>query len=187
MRRTESPSAAPRLLGKRLTPGLSAITREQFHALTRPLAGLTVSHTWRGAGSAIFLELGFLTDETWTSRRGGERTMTRGAVTLMLEWSWRVESPRTVLFGSWSGERRITRGVRSLQGRVVTDVAVAGRLPELVLSLDGGRWVHTFMTAEGQPAWYIRLRDDSWIKVLRGRMMRQVPWGGPRNEGGMGA
>ncbi|HST58705.1 MAG TPA: hypothetical protein VLK84_08460 [Longimicrobium sp.] len=174
------------MLGKRLTPSLSAISREQFHDLTRPLVGLPVSHTWRGAGSAIFLELGFLTDETWMSRRG-ERTMTRGQVTLMLEWSWRVETPRTIRFGSWSSERRITHGVQSLQGHVVTDVAVTGRIPELVVTLDRGRWVHTFMTAEGEPAWYIRLPDDSWLKVLRGRMTRQVPWDGPRNEGGMGA
>lgn len=174
------------MLGKRLTPGLSAITREQFHALTRPLVGLPVSHTWRGAGSAIFLELGFLTEETWMGRRR-ELSMIRGEVTLRLEWSWRVESPRAIRFGSWSSERRITRGVEALQGHVVTDVAVTGRLPELVLSLDGGRWVHTFMTAEGGPAWAVRLQDDSWLKVLRGRMMQQVPWDGPRNEGGMGA
>jgi hypothetical protein len=162
------------LPGKRLTPGRPAITREQFHALTRPLVGLPVSHTWRGAGSAIFLELGTLRHETVMTRRG-EHTSIHGEVALMLEWSWRVESSRTIRFGSWSTEPRITHGVRALQGHTVADVSVTGRIPELVLALDRDRWIHTFMTAEGQPAWAVRLCDDSWLAVERGRIVREAP------------
>ena len=172
---------------KRFAFGRTPLSREQFHALTRPLIGLPVSRAWRGAGSAIVLELGILTRETWTSRRRGEITHVGGEATLMLEWSWRVESSRTIRFGSWSPEARITRGVRALEGRVVAEVAVAGRIPELVVTLDGGRWVHTFMTAEGQPAWALRLQDDSWLKVRRGYLTRQPRWPGPPNEGGVGA
>jgi hypothetical protein len=47
----------------------------------------------------------------------------------------------------------------------------------LVVTLDRNRWLHTFMTAEGQPAWYIHLQDDSWISVRRGHIIRQAPPG----------
>lgn len=160
------------------TPGRTFLTREQFHALTRPLIGMPVSHTWRGAGSAIFLELGALTTVTRTSRKRGEYTSTFGEVTLMLEWSWRVESPRAIQFGSWSENPRITRGVASLKGHTIMDVSLEGRLPELVLTLDGKRWLHTFMTYEGQPEWAIRMHDNAWVGVIRGHLYRQ----GPRSE-----
>jgi hypothetical protein len=156
------------------TPGRANLTREQFRALTRPLIGMPVSHTWRGAGSAIFLELGELTRHTRTYRTR-EWVQTEGEVTLMLEWSWRVESPRTIQFGSLSRNPRITRGVAALQGHTIVDVELEGRLPELVLTLDRGRWLHTFMTAEGQPAWSLRMPDQAWIGVNRGHVHRQGP------------
>lgn len=151
------------------------ITREQFRELTRPLIGMPVSHTWRGAGSAIFLELGELTTYTRNDRTRGEVVHTDGEVTLMLEWSWRVESPRAIQFGSWSRNPRITRGVASLQGHTILEVELEGRLPELVLTLDRKRWLHTFMTAEGQPAWAIRMPDQAWLGVNRGHVHRQGP------------
>ena len=154
-------------------PGRTLLTRDDFRALTRPLVGMPVSHTWRGAGSAIFLELGALTTVTRTSRKRGEYTSTFGEVTFMLEWSWRVEGPRSIEFGSWSRNPRITRGVASLRGHTIVDVDVEGRIPELVLTLDGSRWLRTFMTYEGQPAWAVRLHDDSWLAVDRGRLIRQ--------------
>lgn len=160
------------------TPGRTNITRDQFHALTRRLIGMPISHTWRGFGSAIFLELGTLTTVTRTSRKRGEYTSTSGEVTLMLEWSWRVESPGAIQFGSWSENPRITRGVASLKGHTILDVQLEGRLPELVLTLDGKRWLHTFMTAEGQPVWAIRMPDNAWLGVNRGHLYRQ----GPRSE-----
>lgn len=165
------------------TPGRTHLTREQFRALTRPLVGMPVSHTWRGAGSAIFLELGALTTVTRTSRKRGEYTATFGEVTLMLEWSWRVESPGAIQFGSWSENPRITRGVASLEGHTILDVQLEGRLPELVLTLDGRRWLHTFMTAEGQPVWAIRMPDDAWLGVNRGHLYRQAPRSERRTEG----
>ncbi|HEY0015366.1 MAG TPA: hypothetical protein VGC13_03580 [Longimicrobium sp.] len=158
----------PRTLGR--TP----VSRQRFHALTRPLVGMPVSHTWRGAGSAIFLELGALTTVTRTSRTRGEYTSTFGEVTVMLEWSWRVESTGAVQFGSWSGKRRIEHRVAALVGHTVLDISVEGRLPELVMTLDGSRWVHSFMTAEGQPRWAVRLHDDAWLAVRRGRIIRQA-------------
>ncbi|HEU4883149.1 MAG TPA: hypothetical protein VFT45_12905 [Longimicrobium sp.] len=157
------------------THGRTTLSREQFRALTRPLVGMPVSHTWRGAGSAIFLELGALTTFTRTMRKLGEVEFMRGEVGLMLEWSWRVESPGAIQFGSWSENPRITRGVASLEGHTILDIQLEGRLPELVLALDGKRWLHTFMTAEGQPCWAVRMEDDAWLGVNRGHLYRQRP------------
>jgi hypothetical protein len=157
------------------TPGRTILTREQFRALTRPLIGMPVSHTWRGAGSAIFLELGALTTKKRMIRGAGQVTSSWGEVTLMLEWSWRVESPGAIQFGSWSTNPRITRGVASLKGHTIVDVKVEGRIPELVLTLDRKRWLHTFMTHEGQPEWAIRLHDHTWLAVDRGRLIHQAP------------
>jgi hypothetical protein len=156
------------------TPGLTRLTREQFHALTRPLVGMPVSHTWRGAGSAIFLELGALTTFTRTVRKLGKVESLQGEVSLMLCWSWRVESPGAIQFGSWSDDPRITRGVASLEGHTILDVQLEGRLPELVLTLDRKRWLHTFMTAEGQPEWSIRTHNNAWLGVIRGHVYRQA-------------
>ncbi|WP_420128080.1 hypothetical protein [Longimicrobium sp.] len=156
------------------TPGLTRLTREQFHALTRPLVGMPVSHTWRGAGSAVCLELGELTTFTRTVRKLGEVEFVQGEASLMVYWSWRVESPGAIQFGSWSEDPRITRGIASLEGHTILDVQLEGRLPELVLTLDGKRWLHSFMTAEGQPEWSIRMLDNAWLGVIRGHVYRNA-------------
>ena len=155
------------------TPGRTILTRGQFRELARPLVGMRVSHTWRGAGSAIFLELGTLTTFTRTMRKLGEVDCMKGEVSVMLHWSWRVESPGAIQFGSWSDDPRITRGVASLEGHTIVGVELEGRLPEL-LTLNRKRWLHTFMTAEGQPEWSIRMHDNAWIGVIRGHVYRQA-------------
>ena len=71
----------------------------------------------------------------------------------MVEWSWRVESSRSVQFGSWSGNLKMDNGIRTLIGRSVEEISLVGRLPELYIHLSAGRWVHTFMTREGGPEW----------------------------------
>jgi hypothetical protein len=139
----------------------------RFTALTRQAAGLPVSLAWRGSGSAVFLELGALTQQP------GQRHA-RGEWTVMIEWSWRVERPRSIHFGSWSTERRITGGVARLAGERVAGIAVEGRIPELSIAFASGRVLRTFMTAEGQPAWTVFLPGGSWITVERGRMVHET-------------
>ncbi len=92
----------------------------------------------------------------------------------MLDWSWRVERARSIEAGSWSTDRRINATVAKLRGPRVTEVAVTGQLPELVLQLSDGRWVHSFMTAEGQPEWTLFLPDGSWLTVKGGRIIHDV-------------
>ncbi len=92
----------------------------------------------------------------------------------MLEWSWRVESRRAVRFGSWSGDRKVSNGLASLTGRSIIELGVEGRLPELNVALTGGVWLHSFMTAEGQPAWTVFLPDGSWLCVERGVLVHDT-------------
>ncbi len=156
-------------------PAKRTISTARFTALTSSLVGQRIGHSWRGYGSAIFLELGAL-------RRLKGRRHLRGEFTIMIEWSWRIEKPRSIMAGSWSSDRMITTSVGALKGRRLTSVTAEGRLPELNLRLSGGLWLHSFATAEGQPVWAIGLRDGSWLSVEGGRIVRDAddngaqPW-----------
>ncbi|MDQ3584756.1 MAG: hypothetical protein ACR2GW_03910 [Pyrinomonadaceae bacterium] len=149
------------------------ISLEEFHAVTRCLVGMQVSHAWRGYGSAIFCEFGEL--------RQSEAKNLKGEATVMLEWSWRVEKQRSVFFGSFSGERKIGNGLQALVGRKIVDVVVEGRLPELVISLSGQVWVHSFTTVEGHPEWTLFLPDRNCVSSRLGRIERE-PCGGKNKK-----
>ena len=142
-----------------------------FERLTAPLLGLPVTHPWRGYGSAVFLELGPLKRER--GLRGG--VSLKGLASVMIEWGWRVERPRSIDFGSWSSDRRIDSGIRSLKRANVASVQLDGRLPELCLGLSGGRWLRSFMISDRQPNWVLFLPDGSWLRVTRGVLTREVP------------
>ena len=77
-----------------------------FSEFTTPLLGLPVTHIWRGAGSAIFLEFGELHPTTW---RDGSTGNPKGEWAIMIEWSWRVEGRKSILCGSWSDVRPSAR------------------------------------------------------------------------------
>jgi hypothetical protein len=134
----------------------------EFVELTRPLVGLEVSRPWRGYGSCVVLELGPLVEKYRASEKP------RGRVSIMMEWSWRVQTARAVSFGSWSSERKMNNGIARLEGMLVQEISIEGRLPELSVRLSGNRWLRSFMTAEGQPSWCVRLDDGSWLSVQRG-------------------
>ncbi|MCZ7451161.1 hypothetical protein O8B93_26715 [Agrobacterium rhizogenes] len=122
------------------------------------LLSRSLSNVWRGYGSAIFLEFGPLSP---TSKSDGSPGQSQGEYTLMIEWSWRIEGPRSILCGSWSDEQEWIDVFDSLIGRKVTDVALYGRLSEVTLALEGERFITSFMTAEGQPAWTIFQRSGN--------------------------
>jgi hypothetical protein len=123
--------------------------------------GLLVSHVWRGHGSALFIELGRLTP---TTRRDGSPGNAEGQVSLMVEWSWRIEEERSIVCGSWSDEALWEPSFARLLGQRVDDIRTFGRLPEIQLSLSGGFYVASFMTAEGDPEW--TLFDKRGPKII---------------------
>lgn len=130
---------------------------EHFRVASR---GLSVSHVWRGHGSALIIELGRLTPRT---RRDGSASEPEGEIGLMIEWSWRIEDGRSIACGSWSNADLWPSTFARLNGRVVEDLSTFGNLPEVVLSLADDLRVASFMTAEGDPAWALFDRRGSRV------------------------
>jgi hypothetical protein len=151
------------------------VSADEFHDLTRSIVGLPISHAWRGYGSAVFLELGrlrrrpVLRQVSGLSRRRSPPNP-KGESGVMIEWSWRIERAQSIAVGSGSSERRLNAAIPRLIGPKVSEISVVGRLPELIMALSNGRWVHSFMTADGQPAWTVFLPDGSWLTVEGGRL-----------------
>lgn len=138
---------------------------EHFSIATQ---GLTVSHVWRGHGSALFVELGQLVHPVPT--KPDRRPKPRGEVGVMMEWSWRIESGNSILCGSWSDERHWQPAFDLLTGQKVLTLSVFGRLPEISLSLSNNLYVASFMTAEGDPSWALfdrRNREETLSIICR--------------------
>ena len=89
------------------------ISTEQFHLLTRPLIGKPLSKAWQGHGSAVFFEFGKLSDKSYPK---GPKRREKGEATLMIEWSWRIERPKSILFGDFSSQRKIKMDYPSSKG-----------------------------------------------------------------------
>ena len=144
------------------------MNQSEFDDLTRSFIGLELSRPWRGHGSALFAEIGPLSQ---TYERTNHPKAERG---LEFSWCWRVESSRSILFGSSSSDRRITHGVASLAGLTIEGISLCGRLPELRVQLSGGRWITSFAASESQPDWSVFLPDGSWLTVRRGTVVREA-------------
>ena len=155
-----------------------SLSSAQFVEITRPLLGRTISWTWRGHGSAIFFEIGELTQYESQRKNGEVRVHSVGEITLMIEWSWRVENLRSIDFGSFNTKRQIESGIQKLQNSTIESIELEGRIPEVVVGLSCGRWVHSFATVESQPQWSLlwthplnpRERQH-WIRCERGKVV----------------
>ncbi|NJK45914.1 MAG: hypothetical protein HC933_18080 [Pleurocapsa sp. SU_196_0] len=150
------------------------ISQLEFQSLVKPMIGLPISRAWRGYGTACFLEIGQLSEYELPS---GKRSI-KGQFGVMIQWSWRIESPRTIACGSWSSKRKISKGIERLSGLFIEQIALSNRLPEISVCLSSGRWLQSFQTSEGQPGWVIFLRehDDSsaWLKVKNGKVVLET-------------
>lgn len=135
------------------------------------LIGMQVSHVWRGFGSAIFLEFGNLQDRG--VRKDGTKRNPDGDVSVMIEWSWRIEKARSILGGSFSSDGKFLGMLKKLVGATVADMKVTDGLPELVLTFSNGLKLASFMTAEGQPQWAVITRRPNLgtLHVERGRLV----------------
>ena len=149
-------------------PSLSNDNVSALQTFRDSLIGLPLSHLWRGFGSAIFLEFGRLTPSTRT-RRDGSSHNPRGEFSLMIEWSWRIESATSILCGSWSEEHLWEQTFDLIRNKSVVDVSALGRLPEIVVSLTEDRFVSSFMTAEGDPSWALLDRRGDAVRTLHVR------------------
>lgn len=84
----------------------------------------------------------------------------------MIQWSWRIENARSILCGSWSEEDLWEATFDQLRNSAVVDVSTIGRLPEIAVSLTGGLYVSSFMTAEGDPQWSLFDRRGETLRTL---------------------
>lgn len=125
------------------------------------LIGETITHCWRGYGSAIFIELGDLVKDEGDCNPRGQQT-------IMVQWSWRIENSSSIVMGSWSDDDLINTAPRLLIGQSVEAASFFGRLAELTLKLSELTWFTTFATAEGDPQWAIKGSDDSWLSFKNG-------------------
>jgi hypothetical protein len=71
----------------------------------------------------------------------------------MIEGSWRIESERAIVCGSWSEEALWQPAFDLLAGRTVTELATFGRLREMLVSLSNDLHVASFATTDGDPQW----------------------------------
>ena len=117
-----------------------------------------VSLIKRGYGSAIVVDFGELSERK-AIRRSSTRQM--GECTLLIEWSWRIEKPRSILGGSWSSERRWPGMFEKLTSETVTKVELQCHLPEICVSFSNGFRLVSFMTEESQPEWTLHCRKPN--------------------------
>lgn len=119
---------------------MQIITTKEAIEFTAPFIGKVLNRVWQGNGSALFLEFGELTNN-------------KGELTVMIEWSWRVENEQEIEFGSWSEESKVSERLQNLNGLTLKGVLFQSRLPEVVLELSRNKWVCSFSTVEGDPEW----------------------------------
>jgi hypothetical protein len=153
---------------------IRSITTEEFASTTRALVGLEISRAWIGYGTAAILELGALREETTPDGR----TFQKGEATVMIGWSWRVEGPWSILFGSTSTRQQVTEGLTGLENATLANISLDGTLPELVVELSNGMKIRSFMSADGDPEWLVMLSDGSALFV-EAHELRHAPQGEP--------
>ena len=100
------------------------------------------------------------------TRRDGAALDPRGEFGLMIQWSWRIENATSILCGSWSEESLWGPTFDLLRNKVVQELSVVGRLPEIAIVLAGDLYVSSFMTAEGDPQWALFDRRGGALRTL---------------------
>jgi hypothetical protein len=140
------------------------LTAEQANEKIQTLIGLPVSLPWKGCGSAIFLELGELTQPTNRQRRARDE----GEVCIYVGWDWRCETGNTVLFGSSNSRPAIERGIQALRESKVTSIAISGKVPELSIEFSNGyRLITAAMLPDGSK-WRVRFKESSYLSADKG-------------------
>jgi hypothetical protein len=115
-----------------------------------PYLGKSISRVWQGNGSSIFLEVGDLTDQ-------------KGELTIMIEWSWRVENEKEIEFGSFSELEEFPVLLSKLEGLTIKGIYFQSRLPELVVQFVENIWLCSFSTVEGNPEWALITRNKTLL------------------------
>ena len=137
---------------------LPNINLENVVSRLTELKGTEVTHAWRGHGSAIFLELGQLTDSARSKNASGEQT-------IAIEWSWRIEDQNSILLGSWDNEKEIDRFSELVMGATIESINFFTTLNEIEISFSNLHRLLSFSTAKGKPEWSIIFKNKDCLSV----------------------
>ena len=129
---------------------------EEAETRLSELEGSKVTHAWRGYGSAIFLELGSLSEGNGNSR---------GEQRIMIEWSWRFEGQSSILLGSFDDNEKIDKFPEIVVGKTIEKLSFFSRLKEVEIQFSNELWLLTFATSEGDPDWSIRFKNGEWLSA----------------------
>ena len=142
-----------------------------FKRMTHWLLGMPVASASTKKDGSLFLELGEL-DRVLLSGASSRPLM--GEAAILMEWTWRAQNRRRILFGSESSDRQIKKGLADLQKRTVTSISCAGEIPELLITLSGGVTIHSFFAFQGNPHWVLMTHEKGWIWVNDGRLVHAL-------------
>ncbi len=146
------------------------ISIKEFNEFVSPLAGMKVSLTWKGYGSALFLELGELQPLEYPSQNycSGEACISPG-------FEWRIEKTKRIICGSSNSLPNIEKGIKFVQGLIVKAIQLGGKLPELIISFSDGYRLRTMSMTSGEPMWGIRCKDGKRLSFDKGSLVQT--WG----------
>jgi hypothetical protein len=163
---------------KSLRTTQTKISQDEFQRQVQPIIGQEVSRVWQGGGSSIFFEIGELTETQFVRRNGTVATSQHGRYTIMVEWYWRIEKPRSIWFGGASSNRMIDNRIKKLVGTEIEEISLVGRLPELNVKLSRSLWLQTFLPKDGYPRWVVFLDEHTpekrWLCYKHGGLMSEA-------------
>jgi hypothetical protein len=144
---------------------MQILTKDELKVKIQELKGMDISLAWKGIGSAIFLELGILTEA-----KSSRSFHAHGEACIWLEWEWRVERNGRILFGSSNSRPEIEAGIKDLIGKKIINIDICGDIPELLIVLSDGCKIQTMTLESGDPQWSVCQKDSTYLnwKDLKG-------------------
>ena len=88
----------------------------------------------------------------------------------MFDCRWRLEAKSSIIVGSLNGYRAIDNHIKKLIGKSVKNISFVGRIPEMLVQLNGNRWVQSFTSYKAED-WGIIFHDKGSIGRKRGRVV----------------
>ncbi len=134
-----------------------------FDKTVQPLLNLPVNHAWKGYGSTIFLELGELSADE-------KHNNPKGEFCISINWDWRIEHHRSVLFGSSNRSAQIANYIQRLNGISVRSIDLFGQVPELIIEFSNNWVLRSMVMVTGEPDWDIRIAAEQYLAIRQGRL-----------------
>ncbi len=153
------------------------LSLEQANRLIAPLFAQPISRAWKGYGTAIFLEIGKLTQIDALPDQDA-----KGEFSIYIGWDWRVEDGARVRFGSANTRSEMASGLATLVGLTLSGLAIQGPVPEIVLTLSNGQRLISAAMATDVSEWSIRLPGPVWITCDEGSISCDDGAGPPMSD-----